>query len=156
VFGAKIAREVIMNAIIHILEHLPALFLALGFIFVAIPAGWAAISGFLGIMASFARGKEADYPGEVKVGRVSFKGPVRLGLVVLAVIFALIALRDSEHKTSTSEIPDYYRSGNSYRGSHSSDERVVENGPDQRRHRSRMMRGEYGTDGEYGYRGSFH
>ena len=81
-----------MSAIIHILEHPPVLVMVLGFIFVAVPAGWAAISGFLGITAVFARGNAADHPGEVKVGGVSFKGPIRLGLITLAIIFALIAL----------------------------------------------------------------
>jgi len=115
-----------MRAILHLLEHLPAIVIALGFILVAAPAGLAAISGFLGIMAAFGQGKEADKHREVKVGRVFFKGPVRLGLVALAIIFALIALRESEHKSTTSKIPDFYSSDDNYRDSNSSDRRITE------------------------------
>lgn len=92
-----------MSAAIKLLEHLPLLAMVVVFIFIAVPAGWAAISGFFGIMGAFARGEEADKHGEVKVGRVSFKGPIRLGLITLAIIFALIALYAAGNN-------DHYRS----------------------------------------------
>ena len=40
---------------VQIIEHIPWLALAAFFIFVVIPAGWAAMAGFLGLAGAFGR-----------------------------------------------------------------------------------------------------
>ena len=79
---------------VQIIEHIPWLALAAFFIFVVIPAGWAAMAGFLGLAGAFGPTNDEKH-GEAKVGGVSFKGPLRIGLIVLAIIFAYIALHNN-------------------------------------------------------------
>lgn len=85
-----------MSLAIHLLEHAHLLVILCVFFFAAIPAGWAAMAGFFAIIGTFFRGKEADKAGEVTVGKISFKGPIRLGLIAIAIIFAIIAYRNSD------------------------------------------------------------
>lgn len=90
---------------VYIIELSGILFL---FIFLIAPMGTMVIAAFLALIGTFGRGKVGDTPSEVNLGKISFKGPLRLGLITLALIFAVIALRDSEDRTARSN------SGSSY------------------------------------------
>jgi hypothetical protein len=76
---------------IGLIEHIPWLIGAAIFIFFALPAGFAAMAAFLGFAGAFGPSTKR---GEAKVGDFSFKGPLSIGLIVLAIIFAYKALNN--------------------------------------------------------------
>jgi hypothetical protein len=76
---------------IRLIEHIPWLIGAAIFIFFALPAGFAAMAAFLGFAGAFGPSTKR---GEAKVGDFSFKGPLSIGLIVLAIMFAYKALNN--------------------------------------------------------------
>lgn len=89
-----------------LIEHIPQLLMFAGlvwaFIVWIVPAGIAAIAGFLAI-CGLLPGKSLDAHGEGNIRGVAWKGPVRLGFFVVAVVTLVVfGLRSHDSSSMTS------------------------------------------------------